>query len=139
IIVSYGSLKIKSAEKLTAKVHAASTQIGTLSKSGSLNVQMGSCKIENIDADTKKLDIIADKSSLTLGIDPVSVFNFDVTVTLGGFKYEQEKVTLIKQEQDDDGRHFRPDKARNYKGKYGTGSTNSQYTIKSSYGSVKFL
>ena len=137
--VSYGSLKIQSAEKLTAKVHAGSTQIGTLSKGASLNVQMGSCKIEKIEADTRKLDILADKSSLTLGIDPTSVFNFDVTVILGGFKYEQEKVTLVKQEQDDDDRNFRPDKARSYKGKYGTGSTNSQYTIKSSYGSVKFL
>lgn len=138
ISVSYGSLRIGKAENLTAKVHAGSSKIVNLSKSANLNLQMGGCRIDNIDADTKKLDIVADKSSLTLGIDPASVFNFDVSVTLGGFKYEPEKVSLVNQKQDEDG-HFRPDKTRVYKGKYGIGNSNAQYTIKSSYGSVKFL
>lgn len=138
ISVNYGSLRIENGEKFTAKVHAGSTKIGNIFKSANLNLQMGGCKIDRVDSDTKTLEIIADKSSVSLGIDPASAFNFDVSVTFGGFKYEPEKVALVNQKQDDDG-HFRPDKTRTYKGKYGSGSTSAQYTIKSSYGSVKFL
>ncbi len=135
IKLSYGNLVITNASKVNAKVMAGVTSIGTLDNGGNLDVTLGGFKVNELSRNIKDLIINADKSSVSLGIDPSSNFNFDVTVNQAGFRYDADKVNLQKTL---DGNAKSLTLTRNYVGQYGKGSA-ARVIIKSNYGPVQFL
>src|SRR5690606_18492324 len=135
--VRYGSLTMENAQWLQADVSYASIQIGRLSGSGDLNVRYsGTCRIDEIEKGLKDLNINAAYSSLSLGFAPSVNFDFDVSVNYAGFKFDNNKINITSRTPDENVKGFHP--AKNYKGKYGSGS-GSTIKIVSNYGSVQFL
>ncbi|MXV49971.1 hypothetical protein GS399_03230 [Pedobacter sp. HMF7647] len=135
--VKYGSLNLGAAEKLNADVSYSSAKIGKLSGDGDITLRYtGGFKVGEIDRNVKNLNVDASYSSVSLGFDTSSSFNFDVTVNYAGFKYDDGKVNIVSKTPDDSAKGFSPSK--NYKGTYGKGS-DSRVIIRSNYGSVNFL
>jgi hypothetical protein len=134
--VSYGSLRLTNADKLNADVRYSSAKIGRLSSGGNLDISYGDCKLETMDKSVKSLVINSAYSGVTMGIDDAANFNFDVTVSYAGFKFNDDKVNITSKSPDENAKGYNPTK--NYKGTYGKGS-DSRVIIKSNYGGVKFL
>ena len=135
--VAYGSLQIDNSETLNANIRYSSAKIGKLQHSGDIHLKYsGGFKIDEISSQLKDLNIDAAYSAVSLGFNPSSNFNFDVTVNYAGFKFDDNKVNITSKTPDDNAKGFNPSK--NFKGNYGKGS-NSNIIIKSNYGSVKFL
>lgn len=133
--VAYGSLKLGRGEDLTANIRYSSARISKLSHGGSFDIAYtGGFKIDEVDKNLKNLMINSSYSGLTLGIDQEANLNFDVTVSYAGFNFNEQRVSLTNKGTDSS--KWSPTK--NYKGNIGRGS-DSRITIKSNYGSVKFL
>ena len=134
--VSYGSLKLTKADKLNADVRYSSAKIGRLTSGGNLDISYGDCKLGAMDKSVKSLIINSSYSDLTMGMDEASSFNFDVTVSYAGFRFNEDKVNITSKSPDEHAKGYNPTK--NYKGTYGKGS-DSKVIIKLNYGGVKFL
>lgn len=135
--VAYGSLRIDNSETLNADISYSSAKIGKLQQAGDIHLRYsGGFKIDEISSKLKDLNIDASYSAVSLGFNPSSNFNFDVTVNYAGFNYDDNKVSITSKTPDDNARGFKPSK--NFKGNFGKGS-GSTVIIKSNYGSVKFL
>jgi len=127
--IGYGSLTIANAGKLDAKVSYSPVTIEKISGDADINIRYGGLKIGKVDPLVKKINIDASYGSSSLGFDPAANFNFDVTARYGSLNYNKDKVSVISSESSNS--------KKSYIGKYGNGS-DSQVTIRSSYGSVRF-
>lgn len=134
--VSYGSVKLANAEKLNAYVRYSSGSVSKLSGDSHINLKYsGSFKINEIDQDVKNLNINSSYSTILLGFDPVSNFDFDITTSYANF-VQNNKVVILKMTPEESNKNWSATK--NYIGRYGKGS-DSKVVIQSKYGSVKFL
>jgi hypothetical protein len=129
--VAYGSLNIVNSGKLDANISYSPIKIETISGDIDLNLRYsGGLKVGKVDPLVKKINIDASYSSVSLGFDPAANFSFDVTGNYSSFNYNKDKVNVISNESSNN--------KKSYIGKYGNGS-DAQVTIRSNYGSVKFL
>ncbi|MES3017592.1 MAG: hypothetical protein V4721_07435 [Bacteroidota bacterium] len=138
LLVSYGSLKLVNADKVNATIKYSGAKIAKLTGGGTFDLNYGGgLKIDEVDRSVKNLIINSSYSGVTLGINESADMDFDVTVSYGGFNYNNSKMNLVNQLTDTEkSKSWSPTK--NYKGSIGKGS-DSRIIIKSSYGSVKFL
>jgi hypothetical protein len=127
--VAYGSLTIANAGKIDAKVSYSPVKIEKISGDMDINIRYGDLKIGKVDPATRKINIDASYSSSSLVFDPVANFNFDVKANYGSLNYNKDKVSAISSESSNT--------KKSYIGKYGNGS-DTQVTIRSNYGSIKF-
>ncbi|WP_207535871.1 DUF4097 family beta strand repeat-containing protein [Desertivirga arenae] len=134
--IAYGGLTLESADNLNATVSYSSAKIGKLSGDGSVNVRYcGGFKIAEVDRKIKTLNVDAAYSNVSLSFEPAASFDFDVTVSYGGFNYGDDKVVVVNRspETNSRGPHF----TKNYKGQIGKGS-DAKVVVNSKYGSVHF-
>lgn len=133
--VSYGSLRLEHGDKMNASVKYSKAGIGRLTGGGNFDIAYsGGFSIDKIDRNVKSLLINSAYSGLTLGIDEDSNTDFDVTVSYGGFNYRSDQVSFKNNLTGKSA--YSPTKT--YTGTIGNGA-DSKITIKSRYGSVKFL
>ncbi|WP_207424568.1 hypothetical protein [Desertivirga brevis] len=134
--IAYGGVILESADYLNATVSYSSAKIGKLSGDGKLNVRYcGGFKIAEVDRRIKTLNVDAAYSNVSLGFEPAASFDFDVTVSYGGFNYGDDNVVVVNKSPENNSRgpHF----TKNYKGQIGKGS-DAKVTVNSKYGSVHF-
>jgi hypothetical protein len=129
--ISYGNLKLGSVGKLNANLSYSPVRIDRVSGDLSLNLHYtGDLKIGKVDPQVKSIDINASYSSVALTFDPNANFSFAVAGSNTSFDFDKSRVSnlssLINKEN------------KFYSGKYGKDSDN-RVSIKSHYGSVKFL
>ncbi|SKB70716.1 hypothetical protein [Daejeonella lutea] len=137
LIVSYGSLKLANADKVNATIKYAGANIASLTNGGTFDLNYsGGLRINEVNKNVKNLVINSTYSGVTLGIDESANIDFDVTVSYGGFNYNNQKATLVNQ-LTGDGKDKSWSPTKNYKGSIGKGA-DSRIIIKSSYGAVKF-
>lgn len=135
--ISYGGLKLVNADKVNAIIRYSGATISKLTNGGTFDMNYGGgLKIEDVDKNVKNLVINSSYSGITLGINEDADIDFDVTVSYGGFNYNNQKMSLVNQ-LTDAGKAKSWNPTKNYKGSIGKGS-DSRIIIKSSYGSVKF-
>lgn len=138
LMVSYGSLKLANADKVNATIKYAGANIASLTNGGTFDLNYsGGLKINEVNRNVRNLVINSTYSGVTLGIDDSANIDFDVTVSYGGFNYNNQKASLVNQ-LTAEGKDKSWSPTKNYKGSIGKGS-DSRIIIKSSYGSVKFL
>lgn len=138
--ISYGSLNLVNADKLNANIrYNSSAKINKLTNNANLEIRYTpSFKINEVDKDVDNLLINSSYSGITLVFDKAANYNFDVTVSYSGFKYDKKKTIITDKFPDEKHRGFVP--TNSYKGYYGSGTKNSTIVIKSSYGAgVSFL
>ena len=132
---SYGSADIAECNNLKADLSYGSFKLGKLTGTAEFDISyVGGFKIDEIANSFKKLNVDASYSSVGLGIPGSNNFNFDITTSYGGFRYDDDKVTITSKTPPDGSRH--ESTTKNYKGHFGKGNTESQINIHTSYGSV---
>ncbi|MDO3640362.1 hypothetical protein [Mucilaginibacter sp. L3T2-6] len=134
---SYGSVDMDEVNNLKADLDYGSFKLGKLKGSGDFDLSYeGGFKIDNVESSLKHLNINTSYSGASLGLSPNSNFDFDVTVSYGGFNYNDDKVDVTSKNPPDGSRHIGT--TRNYKGHVGKGNPDARVTINTSYGGVRF-
>ncbi len=134
---SYGSVDMDEVTNLKADLDYGSFKLGKLKGSGDFDLSYeGGFKIEEVQSSLKRLNINTSYSGASLGLSPNSNFDFDVTVSYGGFNYDDDKTTVTSKNPPDGSRHIGT--TRNYKGHVGKGNSDARVTINTSYGGVRF-
>jgi len=134
---SYGSVDMDEVTNLKADLDYGSFKLGKLKGSGDFDLSYeGGFKIDNVESSLKRLNINTSYSGASLGLSPNSNFDFDVTVSYGGFNYDDDKTTVTSKNPPDGSRHIGT--TRNYKGHVGKGNSDAKVTINTSYGGVRF-
>lgn len=134
---SYGSVDMDEVNNLKADLDYGSFKLGTLKGSGDFDLSYeGGFKIDNVESTLKRLNINTSYSGASLGISPNCNFDFDVTVSYGGFNYNDNKVNVTSKNPPDGSRHIGT--TRNYKGHVGKGNSDAKVTVNTSYGGVNF-
>lgn len=136
INLSYGSLNLNQGDKLNAAISYGSATIDKLTGTCELNIRYTSkFTIREVDKTVDRLEINAAYSGIALGLDKSAQYNYDVTVSFGGFHYNDQLTSPVISPANE-AKHFTTTK--NYKGTYGSGSDRSLIIVKSNFGSVKF-
>jgi len=134
---SYGSVDMDEVNNLKADLDYGSFKLGKLKGSGDFDLSYeGGFKIDNVESSLKRLNINTSYSGASLGISPNCNFDFDVTVSYGGFNYNDNKVNVTSKNPPDGSRHIGT--TRNYKGRVGKGNSDAKVTVNTSYGGVNF-
>jgi hypothetical protein len=134
---AYGSVDMDQCNNLTASLSYGSFKLGALTGAADLNLSyVGGFRINEIAGSLKRLNINSSYSGVSLGIPGNCNFDFDVTVTYGGFNYNDDKVTITSKNPPDGSKHYSPTK--NFKGHFGREGADAAVNVRSTYGSVNF-
>ncbi|GAB3333165.1 hypothetical protein GCM10027299_40370 [Larkinella ripae] len=133
----FGGLWIGEVSRLDGKIGYSGAKIGTVKESCNLKVDFsGGFKIDQLNKSVNNVDIQASYSSVTLPMANTNDYNFDVTVSYGGFKYPNDGRIMINAQPDEDESRG-PKLKKQYSGKVGKG-TATRVRVVSQFGDVKF-
>jgi hypothetical protein len=130
----FGKLKIGEVNKLDANISYSGASIGTLG--GSCKMQLnysGGFKIGQLKS-ADNVDIEANYSSVALPLNAETGYDFNVSVTYGGFNYPNGQSMLFTTQP---ASNASPGKVKQYTGKIGTGS-GPRVRVVSRFGDVSF-
>lgn len=135
--MAYGDLVIDNADKLNAQLRYSGAKFGKLSTSGNISVHYGDgVQIVDLDKNLKSLSVNSSYAPIKLNTPAATNADFDVTVHLGNFLYEDNAVSVTTKAPDTETRGSQSTK--NYKGHIGKGNPDKVIVIKSNMASVKF-
>ncbi|MGA0560467.1 hypothetical protein ACO2Q8_27630 [Larkinella sp. VNQ87] len=132
----FGGLWIGEVKRLDGKIGYSGAKIGTVKESCNVKLDFsGGFKIDQLTKSVDNIDIQANYSSVVLPMANASDYNFDVTVSYGGFKYPNDGRMMMTTQPSDDDRG--PKLTKQYSGKVGKGTT-TRVRVVSKFGDVKF-
>lgn len=123
----YGSVKIKKLNSLDGNGNYLTIYVGSLSNKLNLNTRYSNISIDAIQAKASSVNIDASYTGVNVGFNPNYVFDFDVMVKYGDFKYDNEMNANSKEETNT---------AKRISGFYKKKGEN-KVSITSNYGNVK--
>jgi len=126
----YGSLKIENAESVEGNGDYLSLKMGIISKKAVIEADYGSVKIDKLLDGFDLIDIDGSYTGVKIGVPKEKGFNFDIKLSYGGFKYDNELVNFTSQ--------IVKTSSKSYQGSYGKSNSNSTIKVDSGYGSVTF-
>lgn len=132
---NYGSLNLSNAKNLNASCNYTGVNVENLSEENTVRMNYGDFKISGLNKDFKSLNLNCNYSESNFNLGGNVAFNFDVTTTYAGFKYDDALVTITSKTPSDEKKGW--SSTKNYKGYYGK-SPAANITIRSNYGGVKF-
>lgn len=133
----FGGLWIGEVSRLDGKIGYSGAKIGTVKQSCNVKLDFsGGFKIDQLNKSVDNIDIQANYSSVVLPMASANDYNFDVTVSYGGFKYPSDGRIMMNAQPDDDD-HRGPKLTKQYSGKVGKG-TATKVRVISKFGDVKF-
>ena len=94
----YGSVRIGKVNSLEANGNYLTIYIGSLSHQLNLNTRYSNVTIDSIQAKASTVTIAAGYTGITIGFQSSYVFDFDVTVKYGDFKYDKELSISSREE-----------------------------------------
>tara|TARA_R110001583_G_scaffold412_2_gene3852 strand:+ start:95531 stop:96598 length:1068 start_codon:yes stop_codon:yes gene_type:complete len=125
----YGDLKIEDCGNISGNSDYMHTTVGKLRGTGDFDSDYGSLKINEIGEHIKNIKVTSSYTHLKFGLHPNASFNITASLSYSGFKYG-DGFTFNKEIIKNSSKH--------YEGHYNSPNSNSNITIKSSYGSVTF-
>ena len=133
----FGGLWIGEVSRLDGKIGYSGAKIGTIKQSCNIKLDFsGGFRIDQLNKSVDNIDIQANYSSVVLPMANNNDYNFDVTVSYGGFKYPDDgRIMINAQPGDDENRG--PKLKKQYSGKVGKG-TATKVRVVSTFGDVKF-
>ncbi|MFD1142664.1 hypothetical protein ACFQ4C_16175 [Larkinella insperata] len=133
----FGGLWIGEVSRLDGKIGYSGAKIGTVKQSCNVKLDFsGGFRIDQLNKSVDNIDIQANYSSVVLPMANANDYNFDVTVSYGGFKYPSDGRIMMSAQPDEDD-HRGPKLTKQYSGKVGKG-TATKVRVISKFGDVKF-
>lgn len=130
----FGKLKIGEVSKLNANISYSGARIGTLKESCKMRLDFsGGFRIEQL-KNAENVDIQANYSSVALPLSPETGYDFDVSVSYGGFNYPNGQTMSFTSQP---ANNSSPGKIKQYTGKIGQGS-GPRVRVVSKFGDVSF-
>ncbi|MDY7395597.1 hypothetical protein UMM65_10115 [Aureibaculum sp. 2210JD6-5] len=126
----YGSLKIDKAVNVVGNGDYLSLKMGTISKKAMVEADYGAIKIEKLLDGFDLVEIDGSYTGIKIGVPKNKGFNFDIKLSHGGFKYDDDMVNFTSK--------VVKSSSKSYQGSYGKSNSNSTIKIDSGYGSVTF-
>ena len=134
---NYGNIKVIEAKNVNASLNYCAIDLGKLDESAILKTNYSSgLKIGTLSKNFKSLNIHSNYSTINLGFEGSESFNFDVSTSYAGFKYDEAKTKVTFKTPIDEAKGW--SSTKQYKGFYGKASSDANIVIRASYGSVKF-
>lgn len=139
---SFGKINIKELGKTQAKLSYSKGIIEKITESAKLKLEFsGSLKIENVGKNVKELDIIANYSPISLNMEELAVYEFDVKTHYGNFSYPREKGISFSRNSEDEAHkdnRYSYNSSKAYAGKVGKGNPTAKVIINSTFSNVSF-
>lgn len=124
----YGSVSVNDADDITINSDYTSMRFGTIRKNLNVDTQYGSITVKNLAKNFESVVINGQYAGIRIGVEPGTVFDFELDLQYAGFKREDDKMEFFKS--------ISKSTKKYYEGKYGKGKTKSRLKIKSEYGGV---
>ena len=125
----YGDLKIENCGNISGNSDYMHTTVGKLRGTGDFDSDYGSIKINEIGEHIKNIKVTSSYTHLKFGLHPNASFSITASLSYSGFKYG-DGFTFNKE--------IIKNSSKYYEGYYNSPNSDSNITIKSSYGSVTF-
>ena len=133
----FGGLWIGEVNRLDGKIGYSGAKIGTIKESCNIKLDFsGGFKIDQLNKSVDNIDIQANYSSVVLPMANANDYNFDVTVSYGGFKYPSDGRIMMNAQPGEEDRRG-PQLTKQYSGKVGKG-TATKVRVISRFGDVRF-
>lgn len=130
----FGKLKIGEVGKLDANISYSGARIGTLRESCKMRLDFsGGFRIDQLKS-ADNVDIQANYSSVALPLNPENGYDFDVSVTYGGFNFGNGQAVMFTTQPAE---NSSPGRVKQYTGKIGRGS-GPRVRVVSKFGDVSF-
>ena len=94
----YGSVKIKKLNSLDGNGNYLTIYVGSLSNQLKLNTKYSNITIDAIQAKANNVTILSGYSGVDVGFHPNYIFDFDISVKYGEFKYDNELNVSSREE-----------------------------------------
>jgi formylmethanofuran dehydrogenase subunit D len=94
----YGSVKIKKINSLDGNGNYLTIYVGSLSNQLKLNTKYSNITIDAIQAKANNVNIVSGYSGVDVGFQPNYVFDFDISVRYGDFRYDNELTVNTREE-----------------------------------------
>jgi len=134
----FGKLKIGEITSLDGTIGYSGAQIGTVRQSCNVKLDFsGGFKIEQLTKSVDNIDIQANYSSVVLPVAEINDYNFDVTVSYGGFRYPSDSRFMLTSQPNEDDNSRGPRFTKQYSGKVGKG-TGTKVRVTAKFGDVRF-
>ncbi|WP_345239632.1 hypothetical protein [Nibrella saemangeumensis] len=132
----FGKLKIGEVGRIEGNIDYSGAKIGTVKQSCNINLDFsGGFKIEQLPKTVDDVKINANYSSVVLPASDNVNYDFDVTVTHGGFRYANDTKIKFKTQPNEDESRRGPVSTRQYSGQIGRG-TGARVIVVSKFGDV---
>ena len=126
----YGKVTVGRANEIIGKGNYVTKDIGTIFKRMDLKTSYGKITINRVAKGIKNIAIISSYTSIRLGFDADSQFNFDATLSYASLK-GKELLNLTNQNEQGSNKE--------YAGSYGSKNSGNTISITSRYGGVTLL
>jgi len=126
----YGKLEVGHANSVEGDGDYLTMRMGSIFKKLRLVADYGSIKVSKIMKGFENVKINSDYTGVRIGIDPEASFNFDITLSYGGFDDDVDHINYRKKVVKNTSKY--------YEGYVNDQNSNSNISIDSDYGSVKW-
>ena len=124
----YGSISIDEANNIKGNADYLSMRFGTIKKNLFIKTDYGSLRVKNLAKGFESVDIDGQYAGIRIGVDPNSVFEFELDLQYAGFSRNDDKIEFFKS--------ISKSSKKYYQGKFGKGNSSSKIKIRSQYGGV---
>ncbi|WP_452220689.1 hypothetical protein [Lacinutrix salivirga] len=125
----YGGLTVNNVNNLSGNGDYLTVVIGTVYKNINIDADYGSIKIEKLAKGAGNVNINSDYVGIKIGYDPEYYFNFDLDLSYGSLRDENDFEFTRKNTKST---------SKYYQGYYGNSNSGNLVKIESDYGSVSF-
>ncbi len=123
----YGDIKIEECGNITGNNDYMHTSVGKLNGSAIFKVDYGSVKIKSLSENFKKINIESSYTNIKIGVNSSNSFNIKANLGYGNLKYG-DGFTFSKE--------IVKNSSKYYEGYYNSPNSNSNITLKTSYGNI---
>jgi hypothetical protein len=124
----YGKLRVEEINTLFGAGDFLTLQIGQLDKNLNLNLEYGNARVDRVNPSVQKIVIDSEFTGITLGVDPMWEFTYNINLEFAHLKSNLSLKHLIVREQNTE---------KSYSGYLTNKNTTNRLQIESEYGAVK--
>jgi hypothetical protein len=139
---SFGRINIKELGETQAKLSYSKGIIEKITESVKLKLEFsGSLRIENVGKNVKELEINSSYSPISLNMDELAVYEFDVKTSYGSFNYPSGKSVSFSRNSEDEAHRdsrYSYNSSKAYAGRVGKGNPTTRVIINSTFSDVSF-
>lgn len=123
-----GTLKMDNSSAVESKSKFSDLKIGRIEKSLSLDIQYGTCNVEEMPADFSSINIVNKYGNVSVGLPETASYSLDAYLKFCDLEFPEEKGDFNQK--------ITSNNMKTYKGTIGKASSGGKVTVRSEFGDV---